>query len=131
MAGQHDQHVLFEVAKGSRGNHLRDRRSRHTITQLSALEAGISLTVRTRCSLVGNQKRRQANANQKATPYSGKEKLWCQHGHRYPRLVKKCCFADWAPCHARPSPRLGNTRYVGFVFLLPGPRTGLSTLQCS
>lgn len=49
------------------GNHLRSRRFRHTIRQLSALEAGVSLTVRTRCSLVGKWKRRQANAN---TPYS-------------------------------------------------------------
>lgn len=74
MAGQHDHQILFEVAKGSRGNHLRDRRSRHTIRQLSALEAGASLTVRTRCSLVGKQKRRQANANDKASPYSDQEK---------------------------------------------------------
>lgn len=42
------------------GNHLRSRRFRHTIRQLSALAAGVTLTVRTRCSLVGKWKRRQA-----------------------------------------------------------------------
>lgn len=79
---------------------------------------GASLTVRTRCSQVGNsEKESSPSANKNALQKHGASAATVVPV-RCEALRRSICFAGLPPYLARPQPMLGNTRYASSVLLL-------------